>query len=770
MFKKFDQPNIFMLNRFLAFYSNVDPNMNPEVISIFLDNNIEFNAKSYQILLEYSLQHKPILETEVLVKKMLRSNIFLAGNLLKLLVEFYIQIGNLERAIQFFEKIPRDALSQGSILGYNNNLLAILLGLIKNGKSSESLAYFQRALQKNTDFLDSIHFLAFLKALRDNNHNDHCINIISFMESKGYENTQRLTYLISFFCNEGETNIAKTLLDKIIANHIPHQDSFLPLFKKFIHMEDIQECTSLYKTSSKHKIVFDTPLLYHLSDLYLRHSSNQLYWVLAALKNTDISMLIVYSEMRENHEMHQILMSHIRKIENPRIHRITSNIIEIYLLMDEFQKALQWYSTRIATFNLTPNFNVVYNFILYHKTRGEAELLKYWEQKMADYSIIENPRERYYIELFFKENYKKNHLKPIDIFFDDIKLQQLDKMLGLTVTQTPLILKKTVSKSNEEILIRSYLHSKDITNLKNILIRFFRVGYVPPTNLLESILETIYFYDPFGFSKFVFSIPRQDRPLSFIPTACSIAIQYDIETGISMINRKDIVLFANNPTLWTSIVCGLLRNNLIDHSLQILKILLENKKPVAPEALEHVGNSILQNRYLAPKSTLLFIYESMLGQRNKENDHCYIPIFNCIMNSLIEEKDFEKAFNMIKKEKKIDRNTVVLALTIFRNYLNQQKEKNQVNEKEKEKNGIYIDPNHPFKKFLKANESNLNLTQEESNTLITTFANVRSLPTEFLTQFLYKEPSQKELEINKNLQKIRQPVSQSTIDFIYSIL
>ncbi|KAF2076604.1 hypothetical protein CYY_002090 [Polysphondylium violaceum] len=624
--------DIDILNLFLESFikSNQNQHMINSVLGILSTSfNLAYNATTYSLLLEYYLnsQVKDKNELQEFVSKIIESKVKFNDTMDYMLVEYYLGNMALKKAVKFFNKTHT----------YNDRFTAlqiceIIEFLILENEFNNSLTFLQQAIKTHPKFLSTHEFLYVLNLFALNNRSDDCFSIINFIDHyfKSIENSNNsignndsnnsnnsiedinnyldLMYnnLIKFYSNQNNRTMSVLMLEKMIQNNIQTIDSFKPFIKLCINNNDEKLLLSYFDQLDIYKIGLTPDLIYHAMTYFDSVTGNEDQVSRLAkelLKNPDYYALVfIYAEKVGNSSLVTFLTRNLTTTAKDFADRMTNYMILYYLLMDDFESSLQWYTSRQVTFHIRPTFDTYYYFIRYSMVSNEQGTASYWQQRAdelvaSDHRLTQEKIDeiKSSINYKFDKEYKTDPIQSIESFYDEFNLTVNPKLLKFNhelldyifnkMQQQPTTTQRNPTSSiqlNEnDKLLDNYMAKKDYVNLEKCIKRLFKMGYCPPKGLLAKVLDCIYINNSKNnssvFLKFFYSIPIEERPLHFISGFYSCLLKFNINAGINLLSKKDFILFSINSDIWNSIMISLVYANLKLAISLSPKVIFKNK-------------------------------------------------------------------------------------------------------------------------------------------------------------------------------------------------
>ncbi|KYQ93174.1 hypothetical protein DLAC_05808 [Tieghemostelium lacteum] len=814
--------NAFMLNRILNYYINYQPKRIEEILNLYRTHGVDYNIKTYTSLLEFKLKNSTQEELAQFVKEIFRSKLFLGNKITSLLIDYYIMIGDHQRATQFFEKKLRSPTPEKQNTTKETIQMAqILLAMVNNRKLFEdSLEFCKNNIGQLPEFYKGYQLLRYLKALLDHQQTDSAMSLIEYLEKGEMLTLETGNNLILFYMETGNFTTANLLYYKLLSLHQPNLQSFIPFIRYSMRQREKVKLKAYIKEMDSYQIEMSDDLIYNIIDFFIKEGEISVpSKLINKMVNNNVGTksfvkVLSQAELLGNQAVVNLLLqpftvNAIQKKNFVFIARFTSDIIIEYLVLDEFQRAMKWYETRATTYKLLPNFRIIFAFTNYHQIRREEDLMKYWTQKMAEYSLVKNREDEFHTKKAFERYFKIR-----DNSFKEFLEFDIERLLNQTADAIqpnyesknikPLTFSENYSSySMQETVLNELFNSGNIKDIRNILAHQLNHGYIPSQEMVDKILSEMYRRDPVpnNLMAWVHSIPEVNRPLRFVKTAHIVILRNNLEFGLSLLDKEEFILYSStNGALWCGILEGLYKINNLDLSISILQALIGRSYKIPMEMIYKFGVLLLRDLYLNQKGNFPYVnedleylkelgtvsenktksieddfsdilqgmepkvnleanidayikfYQTVANNRSFTKPYLHLPIFNCILRILISQQQFERGYQLIAAETYFDKPTLLLSIDLLLQYQSQDNKGHKL-----------------IKSLIQQQKKHLQISKEHEETLGIYSPNISRSP-EFIREFLKTNP----IVIDKEDVMTNDPkpneLRNSSKDFILSML
>ncbi|EGC36340.1 hypothetical protein DICPUDRAFT_151217 [Dictyostelium purpureum] len=594
--------NNYVLRSFLRFFKNNSQDQ------LFLEMaksarvNDSFDTESYVLIVDFLLkqEQRDYSFLDKMVKK-LRESIeenskdrerdYKVNNLTKsILIEYYLEICDFQNCENFFkscsteEEFPVD------------HFILFIQRLIK-ANPQKALDITKKTLIKYDRGIKSLEYIRILQVFKKENRNDCILEIWSSSDV----NFNKSKFIIEYLTHkEGDIHLAKTILEELSKkdkfNLINNGEKLMgPLFNYYLAKKEPEEVLKLLKFIRKYDIILSPQFIFHsiLKPKLYDFSVISQYMLSQRSFLQSFGWVIAYCERYDTPENKELVNNLLEPIKNnPRLlASAIFDIVQVYLLLDDFQKAVQWYTSASSIYQINTGATMFHIFMEYHKKKGEQELVEFWRNSLVQSGFYRDSLPGPLGEKFIKRlDQKIPHLDLIhqgnsdsDFVerFDSHCLKSEKFMKEIQKRQQRFLDSENRPNQIVDVVeVESLIRKNDVQTLKIQLANYVENQLLPKETIVR-ILDIIYLNNPDEFISYT-STAFKKPTLEFKQILQSTIIKFDFEKGVELF--KDDILKYKSPIFLSSILIYAVRKGYIRLSLAILRFCVMNNLEFSPQA------------------------------------------------------------------------------------------------------------------------------------------------------------------------------------------
>ncbi|EFA80531.1 hypothetical protein PPL_06569 [Heterostelium album PN500] len=223
--------------------------------------------------------------------------------------------------------------------------------------------------------------------------------------------------IIKSYCDHKDIGNAIEFYFLIKKQFVPTLATYTPLIYMTIDSQKVEQCAEWLRIMKHNGIQLNERLASFVLRFYLRVGAFELLESLIRdvvnlniLTASSFSTILAYYHLTGPSKQHQInfFQKKLNEQEPRFIELATDQIIEVFLMMDEYENALEWLKKRISQSDSRRFAHTIMLFINYHKIRSEQGEVVYWENKLQENGLVVSKDMRLRTYYHMKKYYTPN--------------------------------------------------------------------------------------------------------------------------------------------------------------------------------------------------------------------------------------------------------------------------------------------------------------------------------------------------------------------------
>ncbi|KYQ91267.1 putative basic-leucine zipper transcription factor [Tieghemostelium lacteum] len=626
---------------FLKYYSETADNAKlMAIIERFEDNEIEFTAETFHIILNHFTEKEEHNMIHYWLKKLLSNQhsyiISDANNMhiLEYLVRAYLCVDDIPKSMEYFDMLMKRA-KKHPLFNLFEVMKLITTKLCEKKKYDHCLHFLKNYIHTQPSYLNSVNFTEAVSQLWENNINIK-VHIIDHLTDLNLFQVQHYKNMIGHFLEKNEVDRAQTVYGYYLQKHTPTFLMYNVFIRHYVDHGNVEDSMSILEQMYQNGIISDIVIDFCVMELCQRvgdlQALNKAIDYLFFNEKTwkKISFLLVYSQINGYTQIYNIIQS---KLLHPGLDRhlvslVTNQIIRDYLRMNKYEMALRWFGDRVVMYKLIPNRHTLDFFQIHHINQQDGadktDLVNFWLRKRQQFALP--PPDLDMIKESFLQLDVISIMENIDKFTPTGQLKLKFSKLGTpqpTAEQLQLYRMSQIDKhiaihdnSATDYALNSYYQKRDVNSIYNELVKYMKNDVIPKGDILIRSILIIAENDVKKYKDLLSVASATMRCILFNDKLFAMVLKKDIDNGVKLLSTINKELWRQSSWTWDAIIIGLLNKGHLKLASLLIRRATSFHKTLNTIEIQEAIDTHFTKKYV-DDSTIDFINYNFLWKLNR---------------------------------------------------------------------------------------------------------------------------------------------------------